>query len=110
MELVKHGRVSVISVEVKGKNGLIMFMTKYDLEKLIKPTSKDYAKRYIRVINGRNYWPYYATTTKEEAKKVKQRAKDKHYLSYISPVSDFVKDKHKDAKYIVWVTPKWKVK
>jgi len=82
-------------------------MTKYDLEKLTKPTSTDYKKRYIRVINGRNYWPYYATTTKEEAKKVKQLAKKKHYLSYVSPVSKFIKEKHKDTKYIVWVTSKW---
>jgi len=82
-------------------------MTKYDLEKLKKPTSKDYAKRYIRVINGRNYWPYYATTTKTEAKDIKRLAKKKHYLSYISSVSDFVKEKHSKAKYIVWVTSKW---
>jgi len=82
-------------------------MSKYDLEKMIKPTSKDYAKRYIRVVNKRHYHPYYATTTITEAKKVKQLAKQKHYLSYISPVSDFVKEKHSDARYIVWVTPKW---
>ena len=85
-------------------------MTKYDLEKLKKPNSKDYANRYIRTINKRNYWPYYATTTKEEANKIKQLAKKKHYLSYISPVSDFVKEKHPQARYIVWVTPKWKTK
>ena len=82
-------------------------MTKYDLEKLIKPESKDYKKRYIRVINGRNYWPYYATTTKTEAKDIKRLAKKRRYLSYISPVSKFIKEKHKDAKYIVWVTSKW---
>jgi len=82
-------------------------MITYDLEKLTKETSKDFRKRYIRVINKRNYWPYYATTTKEEAKKIKQRAKDKHYLSYISPASDFVKAKYPKARWIVWVTPKW---
>ena len=82
-------------------------MTKYDLENLKKPNSDDYANRYIRIVNKRKYRPYYATTTKEEAKKVKELAKKKHYLCYISPASGFVKEKHKDAKYIVWITPKW---
>ena len=82
-------------------------MTKYDLEKLTKPTSTDYAKRYIRIVNERKYRPYYATTTKGEAMDVKRLAKKKHYLSYISQVSEFVKEKHPQTRWIVWVTPKW---
>lgn len=82
-------------------------MTKYDLEKLKKETSEDYANRYIRIINKRKYHPYYATTTKAEAKDVKRLAKKRHYLSYISPISKFIKEKYPKAKYIVWVTKKW---
>jgi len=82
-------------------------MTKYSLEKLVKPTSKDYAKRYIILINKRKYHPYYATTTKEEAKDIKRLAKKKHYLTIIQPALKVVKDKYSNAKWIVWVTPKW---
>jgi putative NADH-flavin reductase len=76
-------------------------MAKYNIEPV------DYTEKHIRLINNRDYWQYYATTSREEAKKVKQLAKQKHYLSYISPASDFIKEKHPDTNFIVWVTSKW---
>lgn len=85
-------------------------MTKYDLEKLTKSTSKDYAKRYLILINNRKYHPYYATTTKEEAKEVKRLAIKKRYLTVIKPALKAVKDKYPQARWIVWVTSKWTTK
>ena len=82
-------------------------MTKYSLDKLTKPTSNDYAKRHIILVNGKKYHPWFATSTKEEAKEVKSLAKKKRYLSLIKPVLKVVKEKYPSARWIVWVTSKW---